>query len=98
MKETLSADISTMVNMTAQHEMEADIEVFVMFWIDTVNEVLISPCRPVGSRDSKLIDKSSPAYPVMLYDMMVIFWDTKVALCCEDWYNEGMVGDAAGII
>ena len=42
MKETLSADISTMVNMTAQHEMEADIEVFVMFWIDTVNEVLIS--------------------------------------------------------
>ncbi len=95
LKEMLSADISTMVNMTAQLEMEADIEGFVTFWIDKVNEVLISPCRPVGSRESKLIDKSSPRIPCyMLYDMMVIFWDGKVALCCEDWYNEGMVGDA----
>lgn len=90
-------DLKISVNMTLQDEMAADVPEFVAFWLPLVHEVSVSPCRPVGSRDNMLVTSLSgmervPCY--MLYEMMVICWDGKVGLCCEDWFNSGNMGDA----
>lgn len=86
--------VNTLVNMTVQDEMKDDVHRFIDFWIDKVDEVAISPCRPVGSRENVLVDKRAKRVPCyMLYEMMVIFWDGKVGLCCEDWFNDGDMGD-----
>ncbi len=81
------------VNMTVQKEMEADIDEFVNYWLQYVDQVSISPCRPLGSRKSSLVPKEikrTPCY--MLFEMMVIYWDGLVGLCCEDWFNSGNMG------
>lgn len=94
MKDSKGRNINTKVNMTVQDEMKDDVEKFIDFWIGRVDEVLISPYKPIGSRESSLIDKSVKRIPCyMLHEMMVIYWDGKVGLCCEDWYNDGNLGD-----
>lgn len=86
--------VKTLVNMTVQDEMKDDVDRFIDFWIDKVDEVAISPCRPVGSRENVLVDEEANRIPCyMLYEMMVIFWDGSVGLCCEDWFNDGDMGD-----
>lgn len=86
--------IDTRVNMTVQDEMKDDIDEFIDFWIERTDEVLISPCRPVGSRNNIYVDKATRRIPCyMLYEMMVIYWDGQVGLCCEDWFNAGNMGD-----
>jgi len=89
--------VRTMVNMTLQEEMKPDIPEFVKFWADKVDEVCVSPFRPVGSRDNALSREFPPTGRVpcyMLSTMMVVFWDGEVALCCEDWFNDGRTGSA----
>lgn len=101
MKNRKCKNINTKVNMTVQAEMEGDVDKFINFWIERVDEVLISPCKPVGSRESSLVDKTVARIPCyMLYEMMVVYWDGSVGLCCEDWYNDGRLGDVSreGII
>lgn len=88
--------LKTVVNMTMQEEMKDDVPDFVRFWIDKVDEVLVSPFRPVGSRDNVLarelpLTQRIPCY--MLNSMMVIYWNGEVGLCCEDWFNDGRMGD-----
>lgn len=86
--------VKTLVNMTVQDEMKEDVDKFIDFWIDKVDEVAISPCRPVGSRENVLVDEGAKRVSCyMLYEMMVIFWDGKVGLCCEDWFNDEDMGD-----
>jgi len=86
--------VNTLINMTVQEEMKGDVEDFIDFWIDKVDEVAISPCRPVGSRENILVDSSAWRQPCyMLYEMMVIYWDGEVGLCCEDWFNSGNMGN-----
>lgn len=89
-------ELRTMVNMTMQEEMKDDVSRFVEFWLRAVNEVCVSPCRPVGLRDNQLardfgISERMPCY--MLFTMMVIYWDGNVGLCCEDWFNDGKMGN-----
>lgn len=88
--------VRTMVNMTMQDEMIPEVPDFVKFWIDRVDEVMVSPMRPIGSRDNALAREMPamtrvPCY--MLTSMMVIFWNGEVGLCCEDWFNDGKMGD-----
>ena len=81
------------VNMTVQKEMEADVDQFVDYWLQYVDQVSVSPCRPIGSRKSPLLPEGvrrEPCY--MLFETMVIFWDGSVGLCCEDWFNWGQMG------
>lgn len=86
--------VHTLVNMTVQEEMKEDVEAFIDYWLDRVDEVAISPCRPIGSRHNILVDSSKARQPCyMLYEMMVIFWDGEVGLCCEDWFNFGKMGN-----
>ena len=89
--------VRTMVNMTLQEEMKGDVTAFVKFWIEQVDQVCVSPFRPVGSRDNALtaelpVIARVPCY--MLRQMMLIYWNGKVGLCCEDWFNDGQTGDA----
>lgn len=89
--------VRTMVNMTMQDEMIPDVPDFVKFWVDKVDEVMVSPMRPVGSRDNALAREMPaisrvPCY--MLTSMMVVFWNGDVGLCCEDWFNDGRMGNA----
>ncbi len=90
---TRNMDVGLHVNMTVQKEMEADVDKFVDYWLQYVDQVSVSPCRPVGSRKSSLVPqevKRTPCY--MLFEMMVIYWDGSVGLCCEDWFNSGNMG------
>jgi radical SAM protein with 4Fe4S-binding SPASM domain len=74
--------------------MKDDIDKFIDFWIEKTDEVMISPCRPVGSRENVFVDRSVKRIPCyMLYEMMVVYWDGQVGLCCEDWFNSGNMGD-----
>jgi MoaA/NifB/PqqE/SkfB family radical SAM enzyme len=89
------SDLKTMVNMTMQEEMKGDVPTFVEFWLRAVNEVCVSPCRPVGLRNNQLardfeLHTRMPCY--MLFTMMVVYWDGGVGLCCEDWFNDGKMG------
>ncbi len=86
--------VKTFVNMTVQQEMQMEIEDFIDFWLARVDEVAISPCRPIGSRKNVLVEPTIPRQPCyMLYEMMVIFWDGEVGLCCEDWFNSIKLGN-----
>lgn len=79
-----------------QQEMKNDVSKFIDYWIPHVDEVCISPSRPMGSRISQVLSvptKRTPCY--MLYEMMVVCWDGQVGLCCEDWQNEGKIGNVS---
>lgn len=94
----LRPDLRIMVNMTVQEEMKKDVPDFVRFWLPEVNEVCISPCRRVGTRENPLVAERSMSERIpcfMLSTMMVIYWDGSVGLCCEDWFNDGRMGNAA---
>lgn len=92
--ETAGKRVHTLVNMTVQEEMKEDVDAFIDFWLDRVDEVAISPCRPIGSRHNILADSLEPRNPCyMLYEMMIIYWDGEVGLCCEDWFNYGRMGN-----
>lgn len=94
LKEKTGRSVKTLVNMTVQDEMKDDVDKFIDFWIDKVDEVAISPCRPVGLRENILVDKEAKRLPCyMLYEIMVIYWDGEVGLCCEDWFNSGSMGN-----
>ncbi|MCX7822211.1 MAG: radical SAM protein [Syntrophobacterales bacterium] len=84
----------TQVNMTVQEEMWGQVEAFVDFWLSFVDRVSISPCRPMGSRRSSLVPPEVKRIPCpMLFSTMVVYWDGEVGLCCEDWFNEGKMGN-----
>lgn len=96
LKNRKGSNIRTKINMTVQEEMKNDVDAFVSFWLDYVDEVFISPHRPISSRRNVLVNPSAVRIPCyMLEEMMVIYWDGKVGLCCEDWFNEGNLGDAS---
>lgn len=84
----------TQVNMTVQEDMWDQVDDFVDFWLRYVDRVSISPCRPMGSRKSSLVPPETQRIPCpMLFSMMVIYWDGNVGLCCEDWFNDGQMGN-----
>jgi hypothetical protein len=96
LKNRKRSNVRTQINMTVQDEMKSDVDTFVAFWIEYVDEVFISPYRPIGSRKNVLVHPSAVRIPCyMLEEMMVIYWNGKVGLCCEDWFNEGNLGDAS---
>lgn len=94
MKAMAGKKIGVKVNMTLQDEMKEDVDRFIDLWIGKVDEVLISPYKPIGSRESSLVAKGTERVPCyMLYEMLLVYWDGKVGLCCEDWYNTVRLGD-----
>jgi radical SAM protein with 4Fe4S-binding SPASM domain len=80
---------SIFVNMVALPDL--DPEAFISRWIDKVDEVKISTYRPVGHRDF-LTEKVKRIPCYLLNDMLVITWNGKAVLCCEDIWAENIVG------
>jgi MoaA/NifB/PqqE/SkfB family radical SAM enzyme len=80
---------SIFLNMVALPDLDPD--TFINRWSDKVDEVKISTYRPVGHRDFlKEKMKRIPCY--LLNDMLVITWNGKAVLCCEDIWAENIVG------
>jgi len=91
-------DLLISVNMTLQEDMKGDVPAFVEFWLQHADKVSISPVRPVGSRINRLAQEGAPVARIpcyMLYDMMVISWNGKAPLCCEDWFLDWPLGDTS---
>lgn len=80
---------STFVNMVALPDL--DIKKFINRWIDKVDEVKISTYRPIGHRDF-LTEKIERIPCYLLNEMLVITWNGKAVLCCEDIWAENIVG------
>ncbi len=80
---------STFVNMVALPEIDS--ERFIERWIDKVDEVKISTYRPLGRRDFlRAAIKRVPCS--LLNEMLVVTWDGKAVLCCEDIWADNVVG------
>lgn len=80
---------SVFLNMVALPDL--DPQSFLDRWIGIVDEVKISKYRPVGHRDfltQKI--KRIPCY--LLDEMLVLTWDGKAVLCCEDIWADNVVG------
>lgn len=94
LSQKLGMKLLTQVNMTVQEEMWPHVDDFVSLWLQFVDRVSVSPCRPMGSRKSTLVPPKVQRIPCpMLFSMMVIYWNGEVGLCCEDWFNEGKMGN-----
>jgi MoaA/NifB/PqqE/SkfB family radical SAM enzyme len=77
------------LNMVALPDL--DPEKYLNRWIDKVDEVKISRYRPVGHRDFLTENlKRIPCY--LLNEMLVITWNGKAVLCCEDIWADIIVG------
>jgi radical SAM protein with 4Fe4S-binding SPASM domain len=81
---------SVFLNMVALPDL--DPEKFLMRWIDKVDEVKISIYRPIGHRDF-LTEKRQRIPCYLLNEMLVIAWNGKAVLCCEDIWAENIVGN-----
>ena len=79
------------LNMVLYPELKGKENSFIKKWIDLVDEISISVFRPIGVRDYVEVKKKRHYCP-LLDKMMVISWDGKVALCCEDIFVDVCLG------
>lgn len=79
----------TFVNMVALPEIKS--ERFIERWIDRVDEVKVSTYRRVGHKDF-LRETVSRVPCYLLNEMLVVTWNGKAVLCCEDIWAENVVG------
>jgi len=81
---------SIFVNMVALPDL--DPEQYIARWVNIVDEVKISKYRPVGHRDFLTSRrKRIPCY--LLNEMLVVTWEGKAVLCCEDIWAENITGE-----
>ncbi|MCK7495050.1 MAG: hypothetical protein MZW92_31175 [Comamonadaceae bacterium] len=60
-------DLKILVNMTVQDEMREDVPRFIDFWLPLADEVSVSPCRPIGTRDNILVREAPPIERILLH-------------------------------
>lgn len=89
---------AVMLNMVAYDEVKDQQEPFVERWIEKVSGVMISHYRnpPKSKRWPLVPEKRKPCY--LLWSQMVIGWDGRLGLCCEDFdidFPLGRVGERA---
>ena len=87
-------DIS--LNMVAYDEVKDQKEAFIERWINRVDHVMVSHYRspPSSKRWPGVPAEKQPCS--LLWSQMVIAWDGRLGLCCEDFnmdYSIGRVGD-----
>ncbi len=87
-------------NMVAYPQVsERDISEYVMNWIDGACNITVSRFRPVSSKrlieyiDEGVRDRVSLRPCPLLYRQMVIGWDGRVGLCCEDIFIDECIGN-----
>ena len=84
------------LNMVAYDEVIDQKEAFIERWINRVDHVMVSHYRtpPSSKRWPGVPDEKQPCS--LLWSQMVIAWDGRFGLCCEDFnmdYSIGRVGD-----
>lgn len=81
-------------NMVAYPEILDQTEDYVKKWLPHAGTVTISTFRPIGSRE---LWTGSPPFRFrpcpLLYHQMVVSWDGKAGLCCEDINLDVPLGD-----
>lgn len=83
-----------LLNMVVYPDFEYEKENFVNKWVDKVDKITLSTFRPIGSRKLTLPDKAEFTSCKLLYNQMVVSYDGKVGLCCEDIFLDIELGDA----
>jgi len=81
-------------NMVRLPALEDQVEPYVERWRDIADEIMISRYRPIGKRSFLTTPIERKPCP-HLYRQMVIGWDGRVALCCEDIFVDVPIGNAA---
>ena len=84
------------LNMVAYDEVRDQTEAFIERWLSRVDHVMISHYRspPSSKHWPGVPDERQPCS--FLWSQMVIAWDGRLGLCCEDFnmdYSIGRVGD-----
>ncbi len=84
---------SIMLNMVAYDEVADQAEAFLNKWLDRVNGITVSHFRnpPESRRWPNTPENRQPCY--LLWNQMVISWDGKMALCCEDFNADHILGN-----
>jgi len=82
-------------NMVRLPHLEDQIETYVKRWQPIAENIMISKYRPVGART--FLEQDIERFPCpMLFKQMVIGWDGRVGLCCEDIFIDEPLGDLTG--
>ncbi|MBF0563617.1 MAG: radical SAM protein [Nitrospirae bacterium] len=80
------------INMTLIPGGEEQLGGFLSKWLPLVDEVMTSKYRPLGERTFLDVKMSrTPCH--ILNKMMVVGWDGRVGLCCEDNFIEHEMGN-----
>ncbi len=81
-------------NMVCLPELKSQEEKYVRKWLPHADRIMLSRYRPVGSKHLERSMLPETRYPCPnIFRQMVIGWDGKVALCCEDIHCEVKIGD-----
>ncbi len=89
------------LNMVAYDQIMDQRDAFVEKWIDKVECVMVSNYRnpPSSKRWPGVPDKREPCS--LLWSQMVVAWDGRLGLCCEDFnidFSPGRIGEEAGLL
>lgn len=82
-------------NMVAYPEIEDQADEYARKWLPYSSYVSISSFRPVGSKKLFKEDDDHPDFSPcpLLYSQLVISWDGKAGLCCEDIFVDVLLGN-----
>lgn len=81
------------VLIVEQEKNRSEIDGFVKFWLDHVDEVIVQTMR-VGRGRRLSTSRKEPRKPCRhLFDTVFIQWDGAMPVCCEDWNSESIVGN-----
>lgn len=82
-----------LLNMVLYEEVKAQAEEFVQKWLPLVDTVMLSHYRnpPSSKRWPNVTMAKAPCQ--LLWSQMVIAWDGRVGLCCEDFDIEECIGN-----
>lgn len=94
-KKMFSSSPFTAVLRVCFDEKKEGLDTFINTWLRYVDKVELIQKRTLTSRQigKKPAINNSRQPCINLWEHIVIMWDGKVALCCEDWNCEVIVGD-----
>lgn len=80
---------TTYINMVCH--LEADINMFINKWKGKVDTILLSIKRANVKKKNKPVILQKPCQ--LLYQQLIMGWDGKTVLCCEDYYGDYITGN-----
>ena len=81
------------VSLVKQKDNESEVDEFVKYWSPKVDSVYIGSVCSRGGAISLVKEETKNDPCFMLWDRIVICNDGLVALCCQDWDCQNIIGD-----